>query len=111
MKLPRWKGTRPGTYVFTLVCFVVGYGLVAILSLGRIAYDDREGPGLNPLSRLPDGRVGLSEFALDVIGFCFLCLCGALFAATGSSVRNPQPWTFPAEITIKSRSDHLQIRP
>ena len=45
-----------------------------MLSLGRVRYDDREGPGLNPVTRLPDGRIGLSESALGAIGFLALGL-------------------------------------
>jgi hypothetical protein len=42
------------------------------LSLGQIKYDNREGPGWNPISRTPDGKVGLSEFAIEGIGFVAL---------------------------------------
>ncbi len=50
MKLPRWNGTRPGTYLFSLVGFIVGYGVVKVFSLGRVTHDDREGPSWNPVS-------------------------------------------------------------
>jgi hypothetical protein len=75
MKLPRWNGvTRPSVYVFSLVCFVVGYAAVTAVSLGQIKCDDREGPGWNPISRMPDGKVGLSEFAIGGIGFVALAV-------------------------------------
>ncbi len=111
MKLPRWNGTRPGTYLFWLVGFVVGYGVITVFSLGRVTHDDREGPSWNPVSRLPDGRVGLSEFAIECIGILVLGLCIAFITADGISVRNPPAQVPFGEMTIKSRSDHLQIRP
>lgn len=46
MKLPKWNGvSRPSVYVFSLVCSVVGFGVMTALSLGRLTYDAREGPG------------------------------------------------------------------
>lgn len=73
MKIPKWNGaTRPSVYLFSLTCFVVGYVVVTALSLGRIKYDDRDGPGWNPVSRMPDGKMGLSEFAISSIGFLAL---------------------------------------
>jgi hypothetical protein len=111
MKLPRWDGTRPSTYLFSLVCFIVGYGVITVLSLGQIKYDDGEGPGWNPVTKLPDGKVGLSEFAIETIGCLVLCLCLALITMSGVSFRNPPTQVPFGEYTIKSRSDHLQIRP
>lgn len=70
MKLPKWnRATLASDYIFSLACFVVGYVVVTAVSLGRIKYDDREGPGLNPVTRMPDGKVGLSETAIGAIGF------------------------------------------
>ena len=75
MKLPNPNShTSFGTYAFALVCFLVGYATVTVLSLGRIAYDDRDGPGFNPLTRMPDGRRGISEHALGWIGFVVIAL-------------------------------------
>lgn len=68
MKLPRWNGVSPSAYVFWLVCFLVGFGVMTALSLGRVTYDDRDGPGWSPITKMSDGRVGLSEMALEVIG-------------------------------------------
>ncbi len=81
MKFPKWNGvTQPSVYIFSLVCFVVGYTLVSTLSLGQIKYDDREGPGWNPVSRMPDGKVGLSDNAIEGIGFVALAFgLAALF--------------------------------
>ncbi len=76
MKLPRWNGVSPSTYLFWLVCFIVGYVMMAALSLGRVTYDDRDGPGWNPISKMADGRVGLSEIALEVIGLIALGMGG-----------------------------------
>ncbi len=84
MKLPKWNGvTRPSVYLFSLVCFVVGIAAITVLSLGRIKYDDREGPGWNPVSRMPDGKVGLSEFAIGCIGFAVLGVGLAAFLGLG----------------------------
>jgi hypothetical protein len=84
MKLPKWNGvTRPSVYLFSLVCFVVGYAVVTASSLGQIKYDDREGPGWNPMSRMPDGTVGLSEFAIECIGFVALAVGFAALLGLG----------------------------
>lgn len=75
MKLPRWNGvTRPSVHVFSLLCFMVGFVAVTGLSLGQLKYDDREGPGWNPISRMPDGKVGLSAAAVGYIGFAVLAV-------------------------------------
>lgn len=66
------------TYFCALWCFLVGYAAVTVLSLGRVTQDERDGPGLSPVSRLPDGRIGLSEFAIDVIGTLVQVLAVAL---------------------------------
>lgn len=80
MKLPNPNSfTSYGTYIFSLTCFLVGYAAITVFSLGRIAYDEREGPGLNPLSRMPDGRLGLSESAVGWIGFVALALGATAF--------------------------------
>jgi hypothetical protein len=73
MKLPKWDGvTRPSVYPFSLVCFVVGYVAVTAFSLGQIKYDDREGPGWKPISRMPDDNVDLSAMAIQGIGLVAL---------------------------------------
>jgi hypothetical protein len=105
MKIPKWNGSQsPSTYLFWLVCFVVGYGVITVLSLGQIRYDDREGPGWNPVSKLPDGRVGLSEFAIDAIGFLVLGLCLVWMTMTGVSLMNQPPQVPFGDMTIKSKS-------
>jgi hypothetical protein len=84
MKLPKWNGvTRPSVHAFSLVCFVVGFGVVTALSLGRIKHDDREGPGWNPISKMPDGKVGISESAIGMIGFAALAVGLAAFLGLG----------------------------
>jgi len=77
MKYPKWNGmTRPSTYIFFLVCFFIGLALLSALSLGKIKYDDREGPGLNPVSKLPGGKIGLSDTAIEWVGFAvFVIVC------------------------------------
>jgi ABC-type phosphate transport system permease subunit len=80
MKIPKWDGIESGSeYFFTLVCFVVGYVAVTVLSLGQIKYDDRESQSWSPVSRMPDGKMGLSEFAIGTIGFAVLGIGIAVF--------------------------------
>jgi hypothetical protein len=75
MKLPKWDGVaRPEEHLFSLACFVVGYAVLKVLTLGRVEYDDRDGPGWNPVSRMPDGRLGLSESAISGIGFASMAI-------------------------------------
>lgn len=64
--------TRPSVYLFMLACFVAGYLAVTVLSFGKIAYDERDGPGWSPVTKMPDGKTGLSLFALQTIGFVVL---------------------------------------
>ena len=79
MRIPKWKGTRPVTYIFSLVCFFVGITVVTAFSFARVTYDDREGPSMNPVSRMPDGRIGLGEFTIDCIGFVVLMIPVGLY--------------------------------
>ncbi len=84
MKFPKWNGvTQPCVHVFSLVCFVVGYAVVSTLSLGQIKYDDREGPSWNPVSRMPDGKVSLSQTAIGGIGFVALAIGMAALLGLG----------------------------
>jgi hypothetical protein len=46
--------------------------------IGQIRYDDREGPGWNPITTLPNGKVGISEFAIGCVGFAVLMALGWL---------------------------------
>lgn len=70
MKIPKWNVARHlGVFLFQVVCFFVGYAVVLAVSLGQIKYDNREGPGWNPVTRMPDGKIGLSETAIGGIGF------------------------------------------
>ncbi|MDZ4843874.1 MAG: hypothetical protein SH859_17265 [Hyphomicrobium aestuarii] len=79
MKLPRWNGAQsPSVYLFASLCFVVGYVAVRGLSFGQIAYDERDGEGWSPLSKMPDGKTGISGAALKSLGFVVI---GLLFAA------------------------------
>jgi hypothetical protein len=102
MKIPKWNGSgSPSNHLFSLVCFFVGFAAVTALSVGRIKYDDRQDAGWSPVSRLPDGKVGLSEFAISAIGFV---LIGAVLTAmAGMSFKTPSAQSPPAEFTIKSR--------
>ena len=79
MKFPKWNGTtKPSTHIFYLVCFCLGIAVLTVLSLGQVRYDDRESPGWNPITTLPDGKVGLSEFAIGCVGFAVLMALGLL---------------------------------
>ncbi len=82
MKFPRWNGvTRPTSYIISLVFFFVGFAVITVFSLGRITYDDREGPGWNPVSRMPDGKIGLSDTAIESVGLAIIAI--GVVAATG----------------------------
>ena len=64
------------TVLFGLVCFYVGIAVLTLVFLGQIRFDDRDGPGFNPFTRLPNGKVGISEFGAEVVGFCVLLAAG-----------------------------------
>ncbi|MDI1262613.1 MAG: hypothetical protein PS018_05080 [bacterium] len=70
--MPTWKSGSASTHLFYLFCFYAGLVVLTAVSLGRITHDDREGPGLNPFARLPDGRLGTSDFAVATIGFAIM---------------------------------------
>ena len=74
MKLPNDNGAQPSTYLFTVLCFCVGVAFLTAISFGRIRVDDRDGPGFNPFTRMPDGKIGVSEFGTSTIGFVVLGL-------------------------------------
>jgi hypothetical protein len=75
MKLPQPNTASPfGVYIFTLVRFFVGYAAIKLFSFGRLAYDERVGSGLSPFNRMPDGRLGVSEGGIDLIGGIVLAL-------------------------------------
>lgn len=102
MKYPKWGGTLPALYLFFLACFFIGIGVITVLTLGQVKYDDRDGPGWNPVSRLPDGKLGLSAFAIECVGFVVLCLL--ITAITGLTLRENVPQLPNGNYTIKSRS-------
>lgn len=87
MKLPKDNGVRPSTYVFTVVCFFVGAAFLTVVSLGRIRVDDRDGPGFNPFTRMPDGKVGVSESGMSTIGFFVLAILLGVYLAVAYGVR------------------------
>ena len=88
MKLPKHHGSQASSTIFHLVCFVVGLAIVTVFSLGKAEYDDREGPGWNPIARLPNGKIGISEFAIGSIGFAALAIGLAAFPALGLLVNH-----------------------
>jgi hypothetical protein len=71
--------TSYSTYFWSLQCFLVGYAAITVFSLGRVTQDERDGHGLNPMTRLPDGRIGLSEFAIGTIRLIVQGLACAAF--------------------------------
>ncbi len=73
----------PSVYLFALVCFIVGFAAITALSFGCITYDDRDKPSWNSVSRMPDGRIGLSKFAIDIIGFLVVGLGFAIYFGLG----------------------------
>lgn len=84
MKLPKWNGaSSPSVHLFSMICFVVGFVAITALSFGQIKHDDREGPGWNPVSRMPDGKVGLSQSAIQTIGFAALGVGLAAYLGLG----------------------------
>lgn len=88
MKFPKYDGvTGPSTHVFTLVCFAVGLFVLTVLSAGKIQYDDRDGPGFNPMTRMPDGKIGISEFGLSTFGFVLLFVIGGVLVGLAWLVR------------------------
>jgi hypothetical protein len=48
--------------------------------MGQITCDEREGPGFNPFTKMPDGKLGISEFGMSVIGFIILMAVGWLIS-------------------------------
>jgi hypothetical protein len=75
MKFPKSNAVmQPIVYVFWLVFFVVGHAVVAGLSLGQIKDDDREEQGWNPISKMPDGKLGFLESTIGGIRFAALAI-------------------------------------
>ena len=74
------KGGSASTYLFGLVCFYIGLAVLTAVSLGQIICDEREGPGFNPFTKMPDGKLGISEFGVSVIGFIILMAVGWLIS-------------------------------
>lgn len=71
--MKKWNGVgSPSTYIFWLVCFCIGFAVLKLLSLCLLQVYDRDGPGLNPFSKTPDGQLAISEFAVSVVGFAVL---------------------------------------
>lgn len=85
---PRYKGERVSTYFFWVFCFYIGLGVLTLLCLGQFEVDAREGPGWSPFSKMPNGRLGISEYFVSVVGCTFLLgavlLVRWLFSEAGS---------------------------
>lgn len=87
-EVPKYDGvTGPSTYVFTFVCFAVGFFVPTVLSAGKIQYDDSEGAGFSPVTRMPDGKIGISEFGLSTFGFVLLFVIGGALVGLAWLVR------------------------
>jgi hypothetical protein len=78
--MPKYNGGSASTYLFGLVCFYIGLAVLTAVSLGQITCDERDGPGFNPFTKMPDGRLGISEFGVSVIGFIILMAVGWLIS-------------------------------
>jgi len=78
--MPRCTGSFTSTYLFELVCFWIGLTVLTALLLGHIRVDEREGPGFNPFSKMPDGKLGISEFGAECAGFIVLLGVGWLIS-------------------------------
>jgi hypothetical protein len=75
---PKYKGERISTYFFWVFCFYIGLGVLTLLCLGQFEVDEREGPGWNPFSKMPNGRLGISEFFVASVGCVFVLAVGFL---------------------------------
>jgi len=71
--MPKYKGGSVSTYFFWTFCFYIGLGVLTLLLLGLFEVDDREGPGFNPFTRMPNGRLGISEYFVSSVG-CIVLL-------------------------------------
>jgi hypothetical protein len=49
-----------------LVCCYIGLAVLTAVSLGQITCDEREGAGFNPFTKMPDGKLGISEFGVSL---------------------------------------------
>jgi hypothetical protein len=87
VKLPKDNSVQPSTYIFKVVCLFVGMAFLTVVSLGRIVVDDRDGPGFNPFTRMPDGKIGVSEFGTSTIGFFVLAVLLGVFLVVAYVVR------------------------
>jgi hypothetical protein len=78
----KWNGIgSPTTYLFNLFCFGIGFVVLMVLCVGQVGVDYSEGPGWNPLSRLPNGKLAVSDFTVSVIGFAVLMAVCVLMPA------------------------------
>ena len=61
--MPKYKGGSVSTHFFWTFCFYIGLGVLTLLLLGLFEVYDREGPGFNPFTRMPNGRLGIEDLA------------------------------------------------
>jgi len=54
---------------------------LTLISLGQLKFDDREGPGWNPFTKMPDGKIGISEDGAATFGFALMIAVLLLIAA------------------------------
>jgi hypothetical protein len=78
--MPKYTGGSASTYLLGLVCFYIGITILTALLLSQIRVDERGARALNPFSKLPDGKLGISEFGATVVGFMALMAVGWLIS-------------------------------
>jgi len=84
MRFPRWNGaTQPSIYVFSLVCFFVGFATVKLLAPGRLKGPDQNDKLPQSISAPPETAVGLSDGAIRDIGFVALAIGLAALVGLG----------------------------
>ena len=75
--MPKYNGSA-SRYLFDCLCTYLGIAVLTVLFLGQIKCDTREGPGFNPFSTMPDGKLGISEFGAFWVGCIVLFAIGWL---------------------------------
>lgn len=85
---PKYRGERVSTYFFWVFCFYIGLGVLTFFLLGQFEVDDREGPEWSPFSKMPNGRLGLSQFFVSSVGALFLLAAGFLVRWLVSEARS-----------------------
>lgn len=69
---PKYRGERVSTYFFWVFCFYIGLAVLTLFLFGQFEVDEHDGPGWSPFSKMPNGRLGFSEYFVAAIGCLFL---------------------------------------